>query len=498
MKSFPLLILALFAFTSLALKWKETIEDDEDTEIYELEDLNIVEVFKRAIEMDKRGEKIEPTTPWLKTCGGWTSMEMCSTVFGSGIDEQTAWEEDAAFIGRVATVYSIDYEEKSVTATCTLQNPRNESYKAIWRQGLGCTLVEKFTEAEIRATNVGNMNPPDPLNPDIPWPLGEGFFPELIPDDVDLDCLEAFAADHFDSAILNTRALVVIYRGQLVFEHYAPGITKDSKLIGWSATKSLTQALVGILVGDGRLDIYKPAQIPEWYENQGDPRQNITIDMMLRMSSGTRWVGDLPPTTECIFWSDCDCAHRCGLKPLVAEPDTLWNYNSGSSYLLSRLVLESRGDPQWTNYEWPKQRLFYPIGAHSMYIEYQANGYFLGGAYGYGTARDWARFGLLYLRDGVWIDGNRILPQGWVDYSSTTTHTYERYAAHFWKHPRTDDKLFFASGFRGQNVYILPDHELVIVRLAMPPIVMHPAFRHSLFLNRVLACFPNATASAGK
>jgi len=287
--------------------------------------------------------------------------------------------------------------------------------------------------------------------------------------------------------------LAIAYKGQLVFEYYAPGITKETRLLGWSATKSLTQAFIGILVGDGRMDIYKPAEVPEWYENEGDERQNITVDMMLRMTSGTRWVGDIGPTTQCIFWSDCNCAHVCGLKPLVTDPDTAWNYNSGSTYMLSRLIMESRGDPQWTNYEWPKQRLFYPIGAHSMYIEYQANGYFLGGAYGYGTARDWTRFGLLYQRDGVWIDGNRILPEGWVEYSRTQNVVKNDYAAHFWRSPGLDRRMYGASGFRNQNVWIFPDQQLVISRFAMPPLVGHPVFQSDPFLRSVIACFPNVT-----
>ena len=243
------------------------------------------------------------------------------------------------------------------------------------------------------------------------------------------------------------------------------------------------------------MNIHEPAPVPEWSEIENDPRKNITIDMMLRMSSGTRWVGDVPPTTKCIFWSDGDCAHTSALKPLVAEPDTLWNYNSGSSYLLSRIALENRGDRQFNNYEWPKQKLFYPIGAHSMYIEYQPNGVYLGGAYGYGTARDWARFGLLYMRDGVWIDGNRILPEGWAEYSGSASHTASFYAAHFWKYPEIDEKMYYASGFRDQNVFIFPDQELVITRHAMPPMV-YLKWGKADFLNEMLTCFPKKTTSS--
>ena len=143
---------------------------------------------------------------------------------------------------------------------------------------------------------------------------------------------------------------------------------------------------------------------------------------MLSMVSGTPWGFDPLTTTVCLFDSDGDCAHFCTDPesfPLDTPPGAQYEYNSGSSYLLSRMVNERRGDLELTNYEWPKRRLFDRIGAHSFYIEYQPNGHFLGGALGYATARDWARFGLLFLRDGVWIDGARILPEGWVEYSRT-------------------------------------------------------------------------------
>jgi CubicO group peptidase (beta-lactamase class C family) len=437
-----------------------------------------------------RAELEEPPTGWLKTCAGWSAQEMCSTVFGSGIPEEVAAREDLGYIGAWGTEFTVDYVDRSVTARCLVSNPTNATYKSIFRDGIGCTLVETVPEAEIRAQPLGDMTPPPALDPAVEWPQGEGFFPERAPPEVDRACLASVVATEFANQVTNPRAILVVYRGQLVYEEYAPGITKDNRLLGWSATKSLTQAMVGILAGEGRIDVYAPAPVPEWYETPNDPRQNITVDMMLRMSSGTRWTGDLGPSSECLFWSNNNCPRVCGLKPLVAEPDTLWNYNSGSSYLLSRLVNERRGDRELTNWEWPKRRLFYPIGAHSMYIEYQPNGNFLGGAYGYGKARDWARFGLLFQRGGVWVDGTRILPEGWTDYAGTQTPTNPaRYAAHFWRQPEAgDERMYYASGFRNQNVYIFPSRDLVVVRFAMPPLAAHPIYREVPFLQGVLGC----------
>ena len=421
---------------------------------------------------------------------------MCSAVFGAGLDEELARQEDLGYIALWGTDFTVDYADRSVTALCLVDNPTNATYKAIFRDYVGCTLVETVPEAEIRAQQLGDVAPPPPLDPVVPWPEGEGFFPEDAPPEVDQECLAAVAAEQFANQITNPRAILVSYKGQLVYEEYAPGITKANRLLGWSATKTITQALVGILVGEGRINVRDPAPVPEWYEVEGDARQNITYDMMLRMSSGTRWTGDLGPSSECLFWSENDCPHVCGLKPLVLDIDTEWNYNSGSTYLLSYLVNQRRGDPELTNWEWPKHKLFYPINAHSMYIEFQPNGNFLGGAYGYATARDWLRFGLLYQRDGVWTDGTRIFPEGWVQYTGTATPTNARgeYAAHAWKEPTVDPELFYASGFRNQNVYVFPSRELVVARFAMPPLAGHPVYRDVPFLEGILSCIRNTTA----
>jgi len=436
----------------------------------------------------------EPDTDWLKTCAGWTAQELCSTIFGSGLDEETAINEDVGLIPLSATDFWIDYEDRSVTASCRFGNPHNMTYKSLHRPHMGCVLVERYSEEEIRGQDVGDQKPPPPLDPLIPWPRGEGYFPEQAPPGIDRQCVARVAERQFARRITNPRAIVVVYKGELVYERYGEKISKENPLLGWSATKSLTSSLVGIATAGGGLDIFKPAPVPEWQEDPGDPRQNITVDMMLRMSSGTRWVGDIFPTTKCLFYSNANCPHVCALQPLVAPPDTLFNYNSGSSYILSRIALLHRSAPPSpppspsSNYEWPKKALFHPIGAHSMYIEAQPSSFFLGGAYGYGTPRDWARFGLLYLRDGVWVDGKRILPEGWVKYVSSPSKTNPGYGAHFWRMPQVDESIFYASGFRNQNVFIIPSKDLVVVRMAMPPLAGHPIFNSEEFVREMMEC----------
>eukprot|EP01046_Picozoa_sp_COSAG06_P063121 COSAG06_NODE_14528_length_1149_cov_1.728571_1_plen_247_part_00 len=152
------------------------------------------------------------------------------------------------------------------------------------------------------------------------------------------------------------------------------------------------------------------------------------------MTSGVPWGVDPLTTTPCLFDSDGDCARFCtdpDSFPLQSAPGTVGEYNSGSSYLLSRMANTQRAQDGLTNFEWPKRAFYDKIGAHSFYIEYQPNTHFLGGALGYATARDWARFGLLFLRGGIWVDGTRVLPEGWVEYSKTGSAADPGYGRHW-------------------------------------------------------------------
>ena len=275
-----------------------------------------------------------------------------------------------------------------------------------------------------------------------------------------------------------THAVVAVQRGKIVAERYAHDVAPDDTFLSWSMAKSITNALVGILVRQGRLDIAQPIPVQEWPE--GDPRRRITIDQMLRMVDGLRFreaedlgggsVRYYPPEESDVIpmlfgAGKGDVAAFAATLPYQVEPEARWNYNSGASNLLSRLVRDTVGGGEEGMREFMTRELFDPLGMRTATPRFDDAGNFIGSSHCYGSARDFARFGYLYLRDGVW-DGKRILPEGWADYSRTPTPQAPQgaYGAHFWVIPGSLG-LFECHGAQGQRITICPKLDLVAVRL---------------------------------
>lgn len=238
----------------------------------------------------------------------------------------------------------------------------------------------------------------------------------------------------------------------------------------------MTQALTGILVREGKLDIHAPAAVPEW-QGAGDPRRAITPDQLLRMSSGLKFAEDyvdagVSDVIEMLFGrGKGDVAAYAASLPLAQAPDTVWNYSSGTSNILSRLLSQTLGMSGDAFREFMFRELFEPLGMRSPQPKFDAAGTFIGSSFCYCTARDFARFGLLYLRDGVW-EGNRILPEGWVDYARTPTPVPETerlgYGAHWWL-GMAGPGSFSANGYEGQFTVLVPELDLILVRNGKSP-----------------------------
>ena len=326
---------------------------------------------------------------------------------------------------------------------------------------------------------------PLPAQPEgVPWPTLEWPRAELDPR-VDRGALEALLDRAFEKPepedLGRTHAVVVVQHGAIVAERCAHDVRPDDAFASWSMAKSITNALVGILVGQGKLDVESPMPVSEWEE--GDPRRRITIDQMLRMVDGLRFreaehlgggsvryypeaESDVIPM---LFGSGrADVAGFAATLPYQAEPETRWNYNSGASNLLSRLVSDTVGGGADEMLAFMRRELFDPLGMRSASPTFDDAGHFIGSSHCKCSARDFARFATLYLRDGIW-DDKRIIPEGWADYSRTPSRLSEGlYGAHFWVIPGSLG-IFSCQGAFGQRILISPKLDLVTVRLGNTP-----------------------------
>jgi CubicO group peptidase (beta-lactamase class C family) len=292
-----------------------------------------------------------------------------------------------------------------------------------------------------------------------------------------------------------THALAVVWRGRLVHERYGPGHGPDSALVSWSVAKSFLHALVGILVRDGKLAPNARAEVPQW-GTPGDARAAITLEQLLRMSSGLFWREDYvdagrSDVIEMLFGAGKDdVADFAARFPLEHRPGTVWNYSSGTSNLVAAIAGRAIGGDGAAYQEFLRRELFAKLGMASASARTDASGTWIGSSFVFATARDFARFGLLYLRDGVW-DGERVLPEGWVAHARRVTpgsaHEGQEYGAHWWLQPGGEG-TFSANGYGGQYVFVAPARDVVAVRLGQSTAEQGPALR--AWLRALVACFP--------
>jgi CubicO group peptidase (beta-lactamase class C family) len=331
-----------------------------------------------------------------------------------------------------------------------------------------------------------------------PWPT-EQWSVEATP-----AALAAIVDEAFDNSVVpGTRAVVVIHRGVLVAERYAPGFAADQKFLSQSMAKSVLNTLVGLRVKDGALDVKARAPVAEW---QGDERRHITLTNLLQMSSGLGFneVYFNPVTSDVLPMlfgeGRKDMGTFAAQSPLAYEPGTHWSYASGTTNLISRIVRDSVGGDRASYLQFMRTRLFAPIGMTSAQPEFDASGTFVGSSWLHATARDWARFGLFSLRGGIWED-KALLPEGWIDWSRgpLAYSPVGNYGAHFWLNvgdietgegrriaagPRD---AFMASGHRGQYVVMVPSKDLVIVRLGRTGYADYP--RVTEWMGRLINWF---------
>jgi len=428
--------------------------------------------------------------PRLPIITAFAAKGMCSSVFLADKSPERVSAEDLSFFPISLAKCKIDNEEKSVTAKVLGLAKR----KAVYRKGLGAVIVLDTDEEDLKRQS---FRIPDPgFCPDtIPWPLGD-VLPDSIPEGVDYERLHAVLDYAVDDAgeepFKKTLGVAVVYKNALIGEHYLDGYDALTMFHGWSMTKSVTGALAGMLVEEGRLDIRAKTGLPEW---EGDSRKNITVENILHMSSGLEWVENyftISEATVMLMQSD-DMFASVSSCPLEYEPGSHWNYSSGDANLLSGLLRMAIGDDEeYLGYAYT--RLFHRIGMLNTVVETDASGLFVASSYSYGSTRDWARFGMLFLNNGVFA-GDTVLNPDWVEYMKTPAPASEgKYGATFWLEEPSPERalvdvpgdVFFADGFLGQRVYVIPSKDLVVVRMGYSL----SNFNLNDFLRDIIATLP--------
>lgn len=391
--------------------------------------------------------------PMLAVVTGISAKNLCSCVYVSGISQEEAKKTDLAFSLLWMATTEVDEENQVVHSNVLGMHPK----KAVYREGRGCTLAY---DTEIEAHNPKSNVV---YSPEI-WPQ------ELVSGSPEMQATLQKAFDAPGKTELNTRGLVVIHKGQIIGEAYADGIDMNTPLLGWSMAKSVTGMLAGVLAKDGFWNLDDPMDIPTW---QNDERKNITLKHLMRMSSGLEWEENYGAvsTATIMLYNSTDMGGYAQSLPKQFEPGTEWAYSSGTTNIIARKMADAFGD--FKEYQrFPYERLFGPIGAKSFTFETDASGHFMGSTYGYASARDWGKLGLLMLQKGNW-NGEQIIDSTWVEFCQTVAPAGDgEYGGQFWlnrggKFQDYDDSAYWMSGFHSQQVSIHPDRDLVVVRLGV-------------------------------
>lgn len=427
----------------------------------------------------------------------YAAKTVCSCIYVTGRTLESIRAEELQVYSFLPIVPNQDIKllpDSSVTARILW-----EKNKAIYRKGLGCTLLSEQPEESVRQQNIKIAGPPHFDQDTVVWPVGNkaSEITSLINQKKLTEILEDGFIETDPEKPIRTRAVIVVYNGEIIAEKYANGFDKNSRLMGWSMTKSIINALIGILVQDGKLSVNDFAPIEEW---QNDERKDIRIENLLQATSGLQWNESyLNPLSDFhkMFTYRDDKAKFERSRRVEFAPGEIFEYSSSSTNILSGLIRQVVGDDDYIKF--PYERLFYKIGMHSAIMEPDASGTFVGSSYCYATGRDWARFGLLYLNDG-YGNGERILPEGWVKYSMTPSHAAPigEYGAQWWlnagekdhpenrKYPTLPKDAFCAEGFEEQSVMIIPSKNLVVVRLG----VSHHGFPFEEMVGDIIKCLP--------
>ena len=413
---------------------------------------------------------------------GQQAVFMCNGLFTSNRTLEQVFEKELAFLpDPIGTAeggdYNVDWERKGVEIGAPGAVP---VMRAAFREGIGCIILPPDqTLADIdRLPELTLPLPPgDPAQ--IPWPNGDLVPEQALPANVDADLLQAASDWAFDreTAEQTTISLLVVHKGQIILERYAPGFDETTRTRTWSTAKSIASTLIGILVDEGQMALDAPLGF-DWYPQVAspgsDPRNRITLRHVLNMSSGLEPIDnnrlEYATGSGLSYWAGASSTTGMRNRGLIREPGTYWDYENYDTLLAVYAMKQALGGEK-AYAEFPRRALLDKIGMRNTLVSTDRFGDFILSSQVYTNARDLARFGLLYLNGGVW-DGERIISEDWIEFVRTPAPaTAERgniYGGQFWLVPdnRTDipKDAYSTNGNRGQYTVIVPSADTVIVR----------------------------------
>jgi CubicO group peptidase (beta-lactamase class C family) len=408
----------------------------------------------------------------IRVATGFVAHTLCSKTFVSGLDPQTVFSETVDRRGIRRLRWGLNYRLDRASGSVDASFAGMLGSRAAFHDGFGCVTLHGPAKPYLLKSDVAALKTPKtpPLLPEIAGPA------VVEPSDAKLKAaLDHAFEEPAEPPFRRTKAVVVVRDGKVIAERYAGGIGVDTPLLGFSMTKSVVNALIGLLTQQGLVTPSMTAPIAEW-RGADDPRREIEIEHLMRMTTGlaldeTNSGFDL--SSQMLYLYD-DMAEPAVQAPLIAPPGTRWAYSSPSTQILARIIRDAVGGPEQTlRFAW--RELFNPLGMRNVTLEFDGSGTLQGSSAMLASARDWARFGLLYLQDGI-VGDKRILHEDWVDLSAAATLDTD-YGAGFWtnrsEHERAKGRIamgiprdaFFASGDLGQRIVILQSQRMVIVRL---------------------------------
>ena len=414
---------------------------------------------------------------------GVQAILQCNGLFTGNRTLEQVFDQELAYLqDPVGTAeggdYIVDWDKKAVAIGAPGAIPM---IRAAFREGIGCVIMAPDqTFDDIDDLPILSTPPLEGDPATIPWPDGDLVEDRSLPAGIDPVALQDASDWTFEreSPEQVTLSLMVVHNGRILHERYAPGVNTFTKTRTWSTAKSIAVTLIGMLVDEGKLALDDPLPIDWLPDNAGspetDPRRHITLRHVLNMSSGLypvdSWGMEYATGSGFSYWAGASSVDGARNRSLMRDPGTFWDYENYDTLLGIFAMKQVIGSPQ-AYLEFPRERLLDRIGMRSTLLSTDRFGDFIMSSQVYTTARDLARFGILYAQNGVW-NGERLVSEEWIDFVRTpapaTSETGNFYGGQFWLIPddRTDvpSDAYSTAGNRGQFVVVVPSHDLVIVR----------------------------------